>query len=110
MSQHALAKRLDISSQQVHKYETGLNSVGASIMAQIADILQKPPSWFFAAVDKQEADVEQEILDRFVASAEGIRLARAFQAIENKAIRAAISAFVGEIASSREGNEAGLMH
>lgn len=39
MSQHDLAKALDISYQQLHKYENGSNSVSASRLADIADIL-----------------------------------------------------------------------
>ena len=47
MSQQALADRLDVSFQQVQKYEKGTNRVGAGRLPQIAKILNVPISALF---------------------------------------------------------------
>lgn len=39
-SQHELSKQLNISYQQLHKYENGMNSASASRMADIATALK----------------------------------------------------------------------
>ncbi len=46
-SQERLAKALQVSFQQVQKYEKGTNRIGASRLQQISQILQVPVSFFF---------------------------------------------------------------
>src|SRR6202521_1171939 len=47
MSQEKLGDALDLTFQQVQKYEKGANRIGASRLQQIAHILQVPVSFFF---------------------------------------------------------------
>jgi transcriptional regulator with XRE-family HTH domain len=47
MSQEKLGDALNLSFQQVQKYEKGTNRIGASRLQQIADVLQVPVSFFF---------------------------------------------------------------
>lgn len=47
MSQEKLADGLDLTFQQVQKYEKGTNRVGASRLQQISSILSVPVSFFF---------------------------------------------------------------
>ena len=47
MSQTALAQGLDLTFQQIQKYEKGVNRVGASRLQQIAHILHVPVEFFF---------------------------------------------------------------
>lgn len=47
ISQVELAKRCDITFQQVQKYERGLNRVSASRLVQLAQALNRPLGWFF---------------------------------------------------------------
>jgi transcriptional regulator with XRE-family HTH domain len=47
LTQEALAASLGISYQQLHKYETGANSIAASRMYEIAQILCVSPDAFF---------------------------------------------------------------
>ena len=47
MSQEKLGDALDLTFQQVQKYEKGTNRIGASRLQQIAHILQVPVSFFF---------------------------------------------------------------
>ena len=47
MSQEKLGDALDLTFQQVQKYEKGTNRIGASRLQQISLILQVPVSFFF---------------------------------------------------------------
>jgi transcriptional regulator with XRE-family HTH domain len=47
MSQTGLAQGLDLTFQQIQKYEKGINRVGASRLQQIAHILKVPVEFFF---------------------------------------------------------------
>ena len=47
MSQEKLGEGLDITFQQIQKYEKGSNRIGASRLQHIATILQVPISFFF---------------------------------------------------------------
>jgi transcriptional regulator with XRE-family HTH domain len=46
MNQTKLADALGITFQQVHKYETGANRIGAGRLQHIAQILQVLPTFF----------------------------------------------------------------
>lgn len=48
MSQSTLAAGLQLTFQQVQKYEKGANRIGSSRLQQIARIVGKPVEWFFA--------------------------------------------------------------
>lgn len=48
MSQPKLAKKLGVTYQQIHKYETGQNRIPSDRLAEIADALDVSPAWFFA--------------------------------------------------------------
>ena len=47
MSQSKLGESLDVTFQQVQKYEKGANRIGASRLQQLARVLEVPPSFFF---------------------------------------------------------------
>lgn len=47
VTQKDLAGQIGVKFQQVQKYETGANRVGASRMMDIARALKTHPSWFF---------------------------------------------------------------
>lgn len=47
MTQVELGYKIGVSFQQVQKYEKGVNRVGGSRLAQIANELQVPPGYFF---------------------------------------------------------------
>lgn len=51
MSQEALAEKLDLSFQQVQKYEKGSNRIGAGRLYEVAKVLAVPVEWFYATLD-----------------------------------------------------------
>ncbi len=54
MTLQGLADRLGIAYQQVQKYETGVNRVGAGRLMEIAEILDIPVSNFFEGSNHSE--------------------------------------------------------
>lgn len=52
MSQGELAKYIGVTSQQVQKYETGINRVSASRLWVISLALNVDPSFFFSSQNK----------------------------------------------------------
>src|SRR3954462_8532691 len=94
LTQEKLAGSLGLTFQQVQKYEKGVNRIGASRLSQIAEALQVPVAYFFVGAEAhpspKKADVEAAAaVDRFVASADGIRLRRAFAKIKSPEARRA---------------------
>lgn len=56
MTLQGLADKLGIAYQQVQKYETGVNRVGAGRLMEIAEILNIPVSNFFGATAAAPSD------------------------------------------------------
>ena len=52
MTQSTLAKALDLSFQQIQKYERGTNRIGSSRLYQFSQILDAPIAYFFKGAPK----------------------------------------------------------
>jgi transcriptional regulator with XRE-family HTH domain len=104
MSQSALAERLDLTFQQVQKYEKGANRVGASRLQRVADCLNVPISHFFdnpVSDDDLSADEARAVrndLVSFLSSDEGIELNRAFAKIRDARTRQKIVGLIKSLA------------
>jgi transcriptional regulator with XRE-family HTH domain len=57
MSQHDLARKIGITSQQLQKYEAGHNRVSAARLYQLAEQLKVPLPWFFAEATSDAAEL-----------------------------------------------------
>ena len=108
MSQTDLANALGLTFQQVQKYEKGRNRISASRLQQISQILQVSVPFFFEGApapfvildaDKGMTDAPSPAhVSDFVATSEGLDLAKAFMCIEDRSLRRAIVRLVEEIA------------
>ena len=52
MTQIALGRRLNVSSQQIQKYETGTNRISAGCLWELSQVLSVPISFFFEDWDR----------------------------------------------------------
>ncbi|MDP6568179.1 MAG: helix-turn-helix transcriptional regulator [Alphaproteobacteria bacterium] len=95
LTQEHLANALNISYQQVQKYETGANRVSAGRLYEVARILQSEVSYFFEGLNEH---VEAEPLGHGGKNRSTIELVRNFGAIDDPSIRAAVSGLVKSIA------------
>jgi transcriptional regulator with XRE-family HTH domain len=103
LSQSELAHRLELTFQQVQKYETGANRVSCSRLAQLCQVLEVPVTFFFSASGGQEA-ASMDDLDLSLIR-EGHRLMSAFQKIPNAQSRRHAIGLIESIASSFAGDE-----
>jgi transcriptional regulator with XRE-family HTH domain len=53
-SQAELAKRLELSFQQVQKYETGANRISARRLYELSKVFSVPPSYFYEGLEDTE--------------------------------------------------------
>lgn len=106
ISRVKLAGEIGITHQQIQKYETGANRIGASRLQQIASVLAVPMSYFFEQ-DRTEMLTTQGIgifdgnnaISAFVASHEGMALNVAFSKIKDASVRNTFVTLVKAIAS-----------
>jgi transcriptional regulator with XRE-family HTH domain len=102
MSQEKLGDGLNLTFQQVQKYEKGTNRIGASRLQHIANILQVPVEFFFEGAPGQlKADgmaSSPAYVSDFLSTSDGLALTKAFMQIKNAKLRRSIVNAVEEIA------------
>lgn len=69
MSQAALATKLGVTFQQVQKYESAENRIGASRLQEIAEALQVPVSFFLKLLGRQRSAKRPTIFSAFLRRA-----------------------------------------
>jgi transcriptional regulator with XRE-family HTH domain len=93
-SQEKLASVLDLTFQQVQKYERGANRIGAGRLFQLAQALEVPVAYFFDDLDDNGAaagNVGEAVVATFhgdpMNQRETLLLVRAYYAIPDPAVR-----------------------
>jgi len=95
MSQEKLGEALNLTFQQIQKYEKGANRIGAGRLFRIAQLLGVSVQFFFddapgesggSAMGFSESDPTPMLMD-FVNTPEGVHLNRAFAAIKDPVVR-----------------------
>jgi transcriptional regulator with XRE-family HTH domain len=111
MSQEKLGDALDLTFQQVQKYEKGTNRIGASRLQQISNILQVPVEFFFEGAPHAPGASRVEgfadapspaYVSDFLASSDGLSLTKAFMRITDPKLRRRIVDLVEQIASGEK--------
>jgi len=117
MSQEQLGAELNITFQQVQKYERGANRISASRLWDISQILDVPISYFFDDMsentmrssprwvsrgDVMDAMTSQPLKDP-MARRETLELVRTYYTIEKPAVRKRIAEMVKSIATTLAG-------
>jgi transcriptional regulator with XRE-family HTH domain len=96
MSQEKLGEKMNLTFQQIQKYEKGTNRVGASRLFQLSKILEVPVGYFFedafagaapAAVQGLNEPEQESYLIDFLNTREGLDLNRAFAKIHDPKVR-----------------------
>ncbi|HEV7407430.1 MAG TPA: helix-turn-helix domain-containing protein [Bradyrhizobium sp.] len=105
MSQEKLGDALDLTFQQVQKYEKGTNRIGASRLQQIANILQVPVAFLFDGAPDTPGSPRSAkdtpsptYVAEFLATSDGLALTKAFMQIEDPKLRRRIVDLVQQIA------------
>lgn len=95
MTQTDLGNALNITFQQVQKYEQGANRIGSSRIYRISKILGVPVSFFFDDMPNNITDnfaetleqLENDINDNNMARKETLNLVRNYYSIDNEGVR-----------------------
>lgn len=108
ISQEKLGESLEVTFQQIQKYEKGANRISASRLYDISRILSVPVQFFFDGIKhgdtakRPESQVGSEAsrLIDFLSSTDGAQFIRTFSEIEND-VRQNIIDLVKSISDSR---------
>jgi transcriptional regulator with XRE-family HTH domain len=92
MTQQRLADALDLTFQQVQKYEKGTNRVSASRLQQIATLLGVEVGFLYEGSEpgpggSSALDSQSALLAEVSSSSEGVRLINSFARISDPTIR-----------------------
>src|SRR5271167_2801845 len=92
MSQERLGGLLNLTFQQVQKYEKGVNRIGAGRLFDASRILGVPINYFYEGASNQlaggvaESESSPPVME-FVSSGEGLQLSLAFMKIKDLKLR-----------------------
>jgi transcriptional regulator with XRE-family HTH domain len=105
MSQTKLGEAVGVTFQQLQKYENGSNRISASRLTQIANALKVAPTFFFEdPLRKAKTDFDgappTATITNFLATSDGLSLARSFSRLRNAKLRRAIVALVEDVAKN----------
>jgi transcriptional regulator with XRE-family HTH domain len=106
VTQTTLADALGLTFQQVQKYEKGVNRISASKLQQISNFLQVPIPFFFEGLPgpssksakKGDALLPSDVY-QFVATSDGLSLAKSFTRIRSPQLRRCIVSLVESLPS-----------
>ena len=98
LSQEELGRQLNLTFQQIQKFESGTNRISASYLFDLTRILRVPVSYFFDTAGASERGEVPEKLQRFLMSAEGLTLWRSFAKLKDDTVRSRVIALVKAMA------------
>jgi transcriptional regulator with XRE-family HTH domain len=111
ISQEALGSAIDVSFQQVQKYERGTNRVSASMLWDIAKCLKIPIGYFYEGLGNDDAiegfseSEPEQYAHTFLLTSEGIELAKNFPDIKDRKVRQHIVGLVRALADGKFGDD-----
>jgi transcriptional regulator with XRE-family HTH domain len=103
MTQTEIAGRLGMSFQQVQKYERGVDRVSASRLQEFSHVLGIPVDFFFGGTPELDGPggiIDTVVLD-FLASSEGLALAKSFSKLSSADVRRSIVDLVQELSGPK---------
>jgi transcriptional regulator with XRE-family HTH domain len=99
LTQTELADQLELTFQQVQKYEKGTNRIGSGRLLKIATFLGVPVTALFKGSDEMADADKQSIFDQ-LAKPHANRLLQAFARIDDDGLRRSVVQLVEEIAKN----------
>jgi transcriptional regulator with XRE-family HTH domain len=100
MTQQRVAELVGLTFQQVQKYEKGINRISAGRLQHLSQIFQVPVPFFFADgldITIKKPEPISDYVHDFLATRDGIELAKEFSRIQDRNVRRAIVGLVEQI-------------
>jgi transcriptional regulator with XRE-family HTH domain len=101
LSQSDLAERIGVTYQQVHNYEIGRIRITIGRLTRIAEVLDVPPTFFFARETKTAKAFGKKSYEMLAAGG-ALRLMKAYDRFPAKELRMAFVDLVEEIANRKK--------
>ena len=101
MSQTELGRKIDVTFQQVQKYENGTNRVGSGRLFKIASTFGVPITAFFEGTHETVNGDAGPSPVAMLAEPYVLRLLRAFCAVENLDLRRSLAGLAEHLAKTR---------
>jgi transcriptional regulator with XRE-family HTH domain len=102
LSQTALADKLEVSFQQVQKYESGVNRVGAGRLQRVCEALRVPITFFYDPEPRSNPasgpQIEKTKLFDLLQRRDAVQLITSFGNIRDRTLRRALLQLVVQIA------------
>ncbi|MGA9436259.1 MAG: helix-turn-helix transcriptional regulator [Roseobacter sp.] len=90
LSQTDVAKKLELSFQQIQKYEIGSNRIAASRLYELSRILDVPTSYFFEGLDAETKTTNKNDPSMEIVSA--------LASIRDETVKSRIVTFIEDVA------------
>ncbi len=88
LSQTELGNLINVTFQQVQKYEKGTNRISAGRLQRIAEVMSVPVAFFFAGFEeKSSGPALPDVEFAFLQTEGALRLARAYARIKHPNVR-----------------------
>ena len=111
LSQQDIAKKLNVSLQQVQKYENGINRISSGKLYVLTKFLKVPAKYFFTKLDLNTGDITEQLQkmpskenaeknSKTMAEMEIITLVKTYSGINNPKIRKKFTELVKEVADN----------
>lgn len=103
MSQEDLAKKVDLTFQQIQKYESGANRISASRLYEFSIVLDYPIEFFFSSWNKEEKKkVEKTSFEDPLRSKETLGIVTQYYSLETEELRSKFMALLKSVSKSQK--------
>jgi transcriptional regulator with XRE-family HTH domain len=111
MSQQRLARIVGVTTQQIQKYEKGINRISSGRLFQISQVLRVPVDFFFDSVGRRSQTNQSKIADGPGSAAsseerrEKVELVKAYYQIEHAALRRSVIRLMNALRTEPSGSD-----
>lgn len=102
LTQTQLGDMLDVSFQQIQKYEKGTNRIGSGRLWVISRLLNAPITYFFEDLEEVNETAEPEPVGDGRLSRDSVQLARALNELADGEVKSQVAKLIKAIAKAEQ--------
>ncbi len=100
LTQTQLGDMLEVSFQQIQKYEKGTNRIGSGRLWVISRLLNAPITYFFEELEEVDKTAEPEPVGDGRLSRDSVQLARALNELADSEVKSQVAKLIKAIAKT----------